>query len=417
MANFVTRNWTDTNRNYVPDCDVTNPLAQGPTAAGVLQTIDTCGAMSDANFGKPTVSTTVDPDILSGHRGYNWEFSAGIQHEILPRVSIDVSYFRRWYGDFTVTDNRVVAPADYSPFSVVAPSDSRLPNGGGYTVSGLYDLNPNKVGPGRQLFHPGRRLRTAVQHWNGFDVVLNARPRGGVPLQGGAHTGTTMTDNCEVVTKVDNPSPRYCHQQTNWRARLRSSSSASYLVPRVDVQVSATLQSVPGPVILANYVVANALVQPSLGRPLSGNAANVTVNVVEPGTMYGERLNQLDLRFSKILKYGRTRTALNLDLYNALNANTVLTQNNAYAAWQSRRPSCWRASPRSACSSTSNHGDRHARFGTAFRRCCVLAADHAGGRVRAGNHRGRGEGLVGRGAAGRHRRGIEPRTDREGSLR
>ena len=78
---FVTRNWTDTNLNYVPDCDVTNPLAQGPTAAGVLQTIDTCGAMSDANFGKPTVSTTVDPDILSGHRGYNWEFSAGIQHE------------------------------------------------------------------------------------------------------------------------------------------------------------------------------------------------------------------------------------------------------------------------------------------------------------------------------------------------
>ena len=49
------------------------------------------------------------------------------------------------------------------------------------------------------------------------------------------------------------------------------------LVPRVDVQVSGTLQSVPGPVVLANYVVANALVQPSLGRPLSGSAANVTV--------------------------------------------------------------------------------------------------------------------------------------------
>jgi protein tyrosine phosphatase len=58
------------------------------------------------------------------------------------------------------------------------------------------------------------------------------------------------------------------------------------------------------------------------------------VNVVEPGTMYGERLNQLDFRFSKILKYARTRTSLNLDLYNALNANTVLTQNNSYAVWQ-----------------------------------------------------------------------------------
>ena len=334
MANFVTRNWTDTNRNYVPDCDVTNPLAQGPTAAGVLQTIDTCGAMSDANFGKPTVSTTVDPDILSGHRGYNWEFSAGIQHEILPRVSIDVSYFRRWYGDFTVTDNRVVAPADYSPFSIVAPSDSRLPNGGGYTVSGLYDLNPNKVGQVDNYFTQAAAYGQQYEHWNGFDVVLNARPRGGVLLQGGLSTGTTMTDNCEVVTKVDNPSPLYCHQQTNWMGQTQVKFVGAYLVPRVDVQVSGTLQSVPGPVILANYVVANALVQPSLGRPLSGNAANVTVNVVEPGTMYGERLNQLDFRFSKILKYARTRTSLNLDLYNALNANTVLTQNNSYAVWQ-----------------------------------------------------------------------------------
>ena len=25
LANFVTRNWTDGNRNFVPDCDLTNP--------------------------------------------------------------------------------------------------------------------------------------------------------------------------------------------------------------------------------------------------------------------------------------------------------------------------------------------------------------------------------------------------------
>ena len=48
----------------------------------------------------------------------------------------------------------------------------------------------------------------------------------------------------------------------------------------------------------------------------------------------GDRLNQLDLRFAKILRFGRTRTAINLDLYNALNANPVLTQNNNFAAWQ-----------------------------------------------------------------------------------
>jgi hypothetical protein len=58
------------------------------------------------------------------------------------------------------------------------------------------------------------------------------------------------------------------------------------------------------------------------------------VNLVSPGTMYGERLNQVDLRFGKVLSYGRTRTAINLDLYNAFNANPVLSLNNNFGAWQ-----------------------------------------------------------------------------------
>lgn len=90
----------------------------------------------------------------------------------------------------------------------------------------------------------------------------------------------------------------------------------------------------PGPEITANYVAANAVVAPTLGRPLSGGASNVTVNIVEPRTMYGERSNQLDMRIGKILKYGRTRATISVDLYNALNSNTVLIQNNQFASWQ-----------------------------------------------------------------------------------
>ena len=49
--------------------------------------------------------------------------------------------------------------------------------------------------------------------------------------------------------------------------------------------------------------------------------------------MYGERLNQLDLRFTKIFRLGRARTAVNFDLANALNGNAVRTVNNNYVAW------------------------------------------------------------------------------------
>jgi hypothetical protein len=135
-----------------------------------------------------------------------------------------------------------------------------------------------------------------------------------------------------VVSKVDNPSQLYCHVDEALQTQIKL--LGSYLVPKIGMQIAATFQSLPGPQILANYNAPNAIVQPSLGRPLSGGAANVTVNLVQPGTMYVERSNQLDLRFSKTVRVSRFRTGLNLDLYNALNANPVLTANNAFAAWQ-----------------------------------------------------------------------------------
>ena len=101
----------------------------------------------------------------------------------------------------------------------------------------------------------------------------------------------------------------------------------SYTVSKVDVQLSGTFQSLPGPQILANFVASNALVQPSLGRPLSGGAANVTVNLIQPGTLYGERINQIDMRFAKILRFGRTRSTVGLDVYNLTNSAAILTHN------------------------------------------------------------------------------------------
>jgi hypothetical protein len=109
---------------------------------------------------------------------------------------------------------------------------------------------------------------------------------------------------------------------------------ATYTVPRIDVQVSGTYQSLPGPQIVANYTATNAIVQPSLGRVLSGGAANLVANIVPPGTLYGERLNQVDVRIGKIIKAGKTRTTASVDLYNIMNANPVLTQSATFTTWQ-----------------------------------------------------------------------------------
>src|SRR5262249_26028203 len=124
------------------------------------------------------------------------------------------------------------------------------------------------------------------------------------------------------------PVSPYCHTAFGFLTQVRGLSA--YLVPRLEIQLAATFQSKPGAMLAAEYAASNAEVAPSLGRNLSGNAPNVTVNLVAPGTMYGERINQLDLRVAKVLKYGRTRTLVGVDVYNALNSSAVLAYNNAF---------------------------------------------------------------------------------------
>ena len=330
-ANVVTqtnRSWNDSNRDFVPNCDLLNPEANGE-----------CGRMANTNFGKAIIGSTYDSDLLRGwfHRSYNWEFSAGVQHEILPRVAVDVAYFRRWYGNFTVTDDQTVSAADFSPFSIVAPVDPRLPNGGGQTISGLLDLSPNKFGqPAQNFVTLSDTYGKQTERWNGMDVGVSARLGGGLLLQGGISTGKTTTDNCEIRQALPESSPTnpYCHVETAFLTQGKF--VGAYTIPRIDVLVSGTFQSLPGPQLVANVTAANAIIAPSLGRNLSGGS-NVSINVLTPGAMYGERVNQLDFRIGKVIRFGSKRVTGNFDLYNATNADTVLIENSGLSSW--RRPS------------------------------------------------------------------------------
>ncbi len=99
---------------------------------------------------------------------------------------------------------------------------------------------------------------------------------------------------------------------------------------RLDVVFSALFYSRPGPAISANKVFLNADVAPSLGRPLAGNAQNITVNMVFPGTFYGDRRNQLDLRMTKVLRIQRVKSGVSFEIYNVFNTNAVLTENTTY---------------------------------------------------------------------------------------
>src|SRR5204862_885343 len=83
----------------------------------------------------------------------------------------------------------------------------------------------------------------------------------------------------------------------------------------------------------ANFVVTNAVAAASLGRPLAGGAANVTVPILSPTEMYGDRRNQIDMRSGKVFRIDRMRLTAGVDIANLTNANPVLTQSAAYATW------------------------------------------------------------------------------------
>ena len=338
------RPWTDTDGDFTPDCDLLNYQANGECG----------GLLNAATFGTLIPGTTYDPDLMTGwgKRGYNWEFTTSVQHELMPRLGLEVQYARRLYGNFRVADDRAVTAANYDRFTFTVPADPRLPGGGGYTLTG-YDLRAGA--PAQSLFVTlAENIGDMREYFDGVNVTVNARMQNGFLVQGGFGTGRQFTDDCDVVeqapeglhTFFGTPSRTFvfaarplerCEQNNGWRTSVQG--LASYVIPKIDVGVSATFQNLPG-----SQLAANASIQSSsttLGRRFGSDlpaplpAFGRFFNIVEAGEVFVERLNQIDMRFSKIFRVAATRTNINFDFYNVLNANSVLTENATFGpAWR-----------------------------------------------------------------------------------
>jgi hypothetical protein len=321
-APATTRSWNDRNRNFVVDCDLTNKAQNAE-----------CGAWAIQNFGEP-LTNAVDPR-LTGHDGmwyrrpYDWGLGLSIQHELRPRLSVDVSYNRRWWGNDTVVDNLLVAPPDYDDYSVLAPSDPRLPGGGGYVIDDQWAVSEAAFGKTQDYEVPSSDFGKRVRYFHAVDANVRGQV-GDVTLRVSTTTGRQVTDTCELI--YDSPSLRDCHVALPFQTTF--SGLVSYTIPKVEVQASSVLRSSPGTQIAANRVYTNAEIAPSLGRPLPGGAANVTINLLNQGDMYRDRINLLDLRFAKVFRFGSKRLTAGLDVFNALNTSVVLNSNNTYGnAW------------------------------------------------------------------------------------
>ena len=338
MVNTARRSWSDANGDFVPDCDLTNPSANGE-----------CGRLSPRDYGTAGSGLEFSDDILngSGKRFYNWQFAAGFQQELMAGVSVEAEYWRTWYGNFVIVDHQGTGPEDFEEFSLTAPVDPRLPGGGGYALPGLFDIQPDVFGtPARGLVTRASDFGKQTEIWNGLDVTFNARPGGGVLVQGGTSTFRRSTNNCEVARHVAatpparggrlpdyNPSQIFCDAPGTWLTQFKVLGSVT--VPRIDVQLSASVLNLPGAEIGAVGTFSTREVErSSLGRRLAGRERNVDVPLIPARSMYGDRINQLDIRVGKILQFGGVRTTASVDVYNLFNNGAATEYNDEFDQWQ-----------------------------------------------------------------------------------
>jgi hypothetical protein len=125
----------------------------------------------------------------------------------------------------------------------------------------------------------------------------------------------------------------YCRVSEPYLTQIRG--LVSYTIPKIDLQVSGTWASNPGSALAANYTVTNAIANnPNSPQPLGRNlsSGNVSVNLLEPFTEISPRRTNIDFRVAKILRYGRTRTQLGVDIYNLTNTDVVTSYNQNFVA-------------------------------------------------------------------------------------
>jgi hypothetical protein len=243
-----------------------------------------------------------------------------------------------------VYDNTLIGPNDFQLTNITAPPNSALPGGGG-SVQTYNLLKPGVPTTVRDLYTFASDYGDYKVYWHGVDFTVNAHMKNGFVFEGGTSTGRGVTDYCAVAAQLPellqtalvnsslnlNTNPwqptSACRIEEKWLTQFRG--LASYTIPKADLLVSAIVQLKPN----ASTGPTDTTVG-SNGTSLAANYAftsTQTVNLVQPGTLYGPRVNTVDLRVAKVVKVGATRANAGFDLYNLFNANPGTAFNQTFS--------------------------------------------------------------------------------------
>jgi len=418
-ANTYWRSWTDVDGDRRVDCDLLNFNLQDFSASGgdicggpgsVATIPDASSATAARNYGRDPLSLDADGTPIGlattqcgrreagipaavqaycdvydnslldgwGKRRSEWQYSIGIQHELLPRFSAEFTYNRRNYSNLTVTDQLGIgcdrfngaqettacqngylnfSATNYGFFNAVAPSNPGLPGGGGYVIRGLSNQNATlPVSPGSAVTF----MDVLSYKSNFFDTNFVWRGTEkfglrGLRINGGTTTGRAVRDQCGAM--LDGPDVRQhdgttpaCNPYTRWETNIRGTATYTVLPGKAwgDVLVSTVFQRRNGPERVANHAFtkdqvtweASSAARATQACPAGATAGQVgcftpsgttvtatsyTVNLLNPGELYGPGYLTFDLKLGKNVRFHDKRVNVGVDIYNLFNKEQVLT--------------------------------------------------------------------------------------------
>jgi hypothetical protein len=302
-----TRNWSDC--DYVPGTSTCSSLALATNRDGIAQDNE-IGPTNNRNLGI-LLTRRPDPNLK---RPYDIEYTLGVTRQLVPGLSVTGAWYRRDTYDLEQQINTLVATSDYAAFTVPSPLNAEPVT--------IYNLNRAKQGLVDLLDTTASDRSKAHVNYNGLEVSFTARmPR--TNLFGGWSADRLVNVAC---ASFDPNTFRYC-DQSQYKIPFRSDFKlvGSYTLVW-DVLIGIALQSYAGQPLAVNWTPAASVF------PGGQRTQSVTINLIPPGSQYLDRWNQLDLSFRKVFTIGRYRVDGALDMFNALNSNVVLSQNQAFGS-------------------------------------------------------------------------------------